>query len=96
MYTAEDQVGNVSIWEGRVQAGILAMLVFPLNYICIVVVLLITQHGLMRLTQLYRALKLLMSSTKEFKSPNPSILLHYSECQTNMVLLSPRWAIKVL
>lgn len=37
--TAEDQVGNGNMWEGRVLAGILVLLVFPLNYIFIVVVL---------------------------------------------------------
>lgn len=33
----------------------------------------------MRLTQLYRALKLGMSSTQELQDPNPSIPVHYSE-----------------
>lgn len=51
--------------------------------------LLIIQHGHMHLTQLYGALKLLMSSNQEFKGPNPSTPGHYSECWTNMVLLSP-------
>ena len=32
-------MGNAYIWEERVLLGILALLVFPLNYICIVVVL---------------------------------------------------------
>lgn len=36
--------------------------------------LLIIQHGHMHLTQLYGALKLLMSCNQEFKGPNPSTL----------------------
>lgn len=58
--------------------------------------LLITQQGHMHLSQLYRALKLLISSSREFKSPNPSSPVHYSEYWANMVLLNPRWMIKVL
>lgn len=40
----------------------------------------------MHLSQLYRALKLLMSSNQEFKGPNPSLPIHYSECWAAMVV----------
>lgn len=80
----------------RVPVHVLVLLVFPFNYIFIAVVPANYTAWAHAFDSAIWALKLLMSSNREFKGSNPSIPGHYSECWANMVLLSPRWMIKVV